>query len=82
MTIDNAITIFHGFECNPLFSEKHFKAFDIAIKSLEAWEKVRAEIEDYKEKYIKLHHDWDATMIQGYDDALMVIDKHMQEVTE
>lgn len=51
MTIDNAITIFHGFECNPLFSEKHFKAFEIAIASLEAWEKVKAEIEELEKSY-------------------------------
>lgn len=39
MTIDTAITIFHGLECNPLFSEKHLKAFDMSIASLEAWDK-------------------------------------------
>ena len=56
-------------------------AIKVAIASLEAWREVKAEIEDYKEKYIKLHRDWDATMIQGYDDALMVLNKHLEEVT-
>lgn len=68
MTIDNAITIFHGLECNPLFSEKHFKAFDMAIASLEAWGKVRAEI---------VHlHDWAFSR----EEILRIIDKHMGEV--
>ena len=70
MTIDDAITIFHGLECNPLFSEKHFKAFDMAIESLYMWGEVREEI---------VHlHDW----AFDREEILRIIDKHLQEVTD
>ena len=70
MTIDNAITIFHGFECNPLFSEKHFKAFEIAIASLEALKEIRQEAMDAIEDGLYVRN----TRI------LDIIDKHMKEV--
>lgn len=76
MTIDNAITIFHGLECNPLFSEKHFKAFDMAIAILEAWEKVKAEID---EQYDRVH-PYNISCAEGLEMALDIIDKHLKEV--
>lgn len=74
MTIDEAITIFHGLECNPLFSEKHFKAFDKAIASLEAWEKVKREIREYFKEGVM-----DGDIITTH--LCEIIDKHLQEVT-
>ena len=79
MTIDDAITIFHGLECNPLFSEKHFKAFDMAIESLEAWDKVKQEIEDMLETLSDGGDDWFTA--EKLNDVLEIIDKHLQEVT-
>lgn len=73
MTIDTAITIFHGLECNPLFSEKHFKAFDMAIASLEAWELVRQEVKQ------EIESNWGFERI-GEENILAIIDKHLQEV--
>jgi hypothetical protein len=75
MTIDDAITIFHGLECNPLFSEKHFKAFDMAIASLEAWQKVRQDIQtETDDKSNNMYFNL------GMLGALAIINKHLQEV--
>ena len=82
MMIDDAITIFHGFECNPLFSEKHFKAFDMAITSLEAWGKIKKEIEHKKFRTMEVQiSDAHLGFNGGLECALAIIDKHLQEVT-
>ena len=51
-----------------LFNESALTALDMAIASLEAWGKVRQEMEDYK--YIPVR------------DLLITLNRHLQEVTE
>ena len=90
MTIEDAITIFHGLESNPLFSEKHLKAFDKAIKSLYMWGEVKAEIEELEIVYESYFTDDTRTDAQKSADwwkmdkqiVLQIINKHLQEVTE
>lgn len=59
------------------------EAFDMAIRSLEAWEKVKEEI---KEKADFIRHssghlkDYDAGQWKALLDALEIIDKHLKEV--
>jgi hypothetical protein len=65
---------------NPLVTvdEILVKANDIAIKSLEAWEKVR---EIFKAK--STSEDWEYIHdLQIWEDALEIIDKHLSEVSE
>ena len=49
------------------------KALDIAIKSLEAWEKVRQEVKQ------EIESNWGFERI-GEENILAIIDKHLQEV--
>lgn len=51
-----------------LFNESALTALDMAIASLEAWGKVRQEMEDYKNIPVR--------------DLLITLYKHLQEVTE
>lgn len=59
------------------------EAYDMAIRSLEAWEKVRTEIEKIggsEEKSVyKCQHP---SYIKGLEKSLEIIDKHLKEVTE
>lgn len=58
-------------------------ALEMAIKSLEAWEKVKAEIEVERAdcQIYKLHYAfWDGEDY-AYKECLNIIDKHLQEVT-
>jgi len=50
------------------------KALDIAVKSLEAWEKVKAEIDEQYDR-IKPYNIFCA---EGLEMALGIIDKHLQ----
>lgn len=52
------------------------KALDIAVKSLEAWEKVTAEID---EQYDRVH-PYNISCAEGLAMALGIIVKHLQEV--
>ena len=57
--------------------DRYKYAVDMAIKSLEAWEKVRAEIEKESEvKTLQLH--WGEAM--GLNKAIEIIDKHISEL--
>ena len=60
---------------------RYRNAVKMAIASLEAWEKVRAEIEDEK-----IDFDINIGMEKYYnnaiDDVLQIIDRHLQEVAE
>lgn len=55
----------------PMFSKAYGQAMAVAFKSLEAWEKVRAEIG-------KLSTAWEYG--QGVIDCLDIINKHLKEV--
>jgi len=64
------------------------ESFDAAIKSLEAWGKVRAEIEEKMHTEISKHYDKESLMYHsfglsdGLKDAIDIIDKHLAEVSE
>ena len=83
MTIGNAIEILNR-EHSPRGDRESFKAYfdarKMAIRSLEAWEKVKEEIESAK--YLKYGQKYGATncLASGLDKALEIIDKHLQEV--
>lgn len=51
------------------------KALEIAIASLEAWGKVRAEID---EQYDRVH-PYNISCAEGLEMALGIVDKHLQE---
>jgi hypothetical protein len=54
------------------------EAFDMAIRSLEAWEKVKEEIKDNRDDWIKgLDPEW-----HTYDRCIAIIDKHLRGVTK
>lgn len=81
MTIDEAIQrLIATREQKGRFSVNECIALEMAIASLEAWEKVKAEIEDEK-----IDFDINIGMEKYYnnaiDDVLQIIDKHLQEVT-
>lgn len=79
MTIDEALE-----EMNTLIiprdgiQDKLANAYDMAIASLEAWEKVRAEID---EQYDRVH-PYNISCAEGLEMALAIINKHLQEVEE
>lgn len=54
------------------------KALNMAIASLEVWEKVKAEID---EQYDRVH-PYNISCAEGLEMALEIIDKHLKEVTE
>ena len=54
------------------------KSLDIAIASLEAWEKIKAEID---EQYDRVH-PYNISCAEGLEMALGIIDKHLQEVSD
>ena len=49
--------------------------FDMAIRSLEAWEKVREEIQRKANS-----GQWSEATVFGMSKAIAIIDKHLQEV--
>lgn len=53
------------------------EAIEVAIASLEAWEKIRAGID---EQYDRVH-PYNISCAEGLEMALGIIDKHLQEVT-
>lgn len=81
MTIDEALE-----EMDTLFiprdgiQDKLADAYDMSIASLEAWGKVKAEIEDMLETLSDGGDDWFTA--EKLNDVLEIIDKHLQEVTE
>lgn len=60
------------------YFKKHEEAYDIAIKSLEAWEKVKDEIKNY-DNFIICANGQIGIHI---DKVLEIIDKHLAEVSE
>lgn len=58
---------------------RYRNAVNMAIASLEAWEKVRQEIEDMLETLSDGGDDWFTA--EKLNDVLEIIDKHLQEVT-
>ena len=77
MTIDEALE-----EMNTLIiprdgiQDKLADAYEMAIASLEAWEKVQQEID---EQYDRVH-SYNISCAEGLEMALGIIDKHLQEV--
>jgi len=55
-----------------------FASINMAIRSLEAWDKVRTEIEENRDDWIKgLDPEW-----HTYDRCIAIINKHLKGVTE
>lgn len=82
MTIERAKQIMANYDLNfPEVNKKLFaygevaEAFDMAIASLEAWEKVQQEINDLFSKPAYYMPNYNA-----YEMFLEIIDKHLQEV--
>ena len=77
MTIDEALE-----EMNTLIiprdgiQDKLADAYDMSIASLEAWRKVKAEID---EQYDRVH-PYNISCAEGLEMALEIIDKHFKEV--
>lgn len=55
------------------------KAFDMAIRSLEAWEKVKREVK-YREADDGWNPIYEKGFLAGIATALSIIDKHLAEV--
>jgi len=54
------------------------EATETAVRSLEAWEKVKEEIKDNRDDWIKgLDPEW-----HTYDRCIAIIDKHLKGVSE
>jgi hypothetical protein len=60
-------------------AEKFCEAYDMAIRSLEAWEKIVEELADM-EKEFEYRHDCPRADTLKY--ALSIIDKHLKGVSE
>ena len=66
------------------YSAELVKAFETAIHSLEAWDKVKKDISET----ILYYKDWSQVefkaqhMEEAFEEALKIIDKHLAEVTE
>lgn len=80
MTIERAKQIMANYDLNfPEVNKKLFvygevaEAFDMAIASLEAWEKVRQEVKQ------EIESNWGFERI-GEENILAIIDKHLQEL--
>jgi len=74
MTVAEAISVLNMVEAYGLADD----AKKMAIRSLEAWEKVKEEIKDNRDDWIKgLDPEW-----HTYDRCIAIIDKHLKEVTE
>ena len=62
---------------NTTIQKKDVDAFSMAIRSLEAWKKVRTEIEENRDDWIKGQDpEW-----HTYDRCIAIINKHLAEVT-
>ena len=71
MTIENAKKVIRRFECN----SEHYEACEMAIVSLEAWEKVKQDIQtETDDKSNNMYFNL------GMLGALAIINKHLQEV--
>lgn len=62
------------------YREKLHQALKIAIRSLEAWEKVKEDVEDLK--YIPVCNSGMIAQNLAYDYVLGIINKHLKEVEE
>ena len=84
MTVAEAIDMLNSF---PHFNgeqntQKIYNSVDMAVKSLEAWEKVRTEIETEANAYPYGREYYLDMKIEGLETALEIIDKHLKGVTE
>ena len=59
------------------FLEENYIALDMAIKSLEAWGKVKEEIQRKANS-----GQWSEATIYGMNKSISIIDKHLKEVEE
>lgn len=78
MTREEAIKIIRQYECN----SEHYEACEMAIKSLEAWEKVRADLR----KFIDANSNSGDMYLDGRADggwhALAIIKRCLAEVED
>lgn len=58
-------------------ADKFNEAYNMAIRSLEAWEKVIKEIQEHESKIPYKVYDG---IHEGLEEALKIIDKHLKEV--
>ena len=84
MSIQEAIE--HGKEQLEIFGGEHKEFIQMAIKSLEAWGKIKKEIEQesdfVKDIWEKYPDEWYAGKCNAYGVSLEIIDKHLAEVEE
>ena len=76
MTIDEAIQRLVDVRKYNKLSINECIALEMAIASLEAWEKVKAEID---EQYDRVH-PYNISCAEGLEMALEIINKHLQKV--
>lgn len=63
------------------------EAKDMAIKSLEAWEKIRKDIKAESDELMAKRHIgdrdfWNSGRIYAFGEVLVLIDKHLSEVSK
>ena len=65
------------------FLKENHIAFDMAIRSLEAWEKVRKEIKSLKPYFCNMDNEVIFKSGEGIvQECIDIIDKHLSEVSE
>ena len=80
MTISEAQSVLHCPDAyGGIYGEKYGQALAVAFKSLEAWEKVKAEIEQTAKDYDKFD---DYRRVCGLWIALKIIDKYRKGASE
>ena len=88
MTNEEASNILKGAIKKPNTKDGYLgQAIIMGVNSLEAWEKVKAEIKEHTKRYSLSSEQnalgtvlWSKYMI-SFDDVIAIIDKHLQEVT-
>ena len=86
MTIDGAIKVLIAANRMPSINDGYLgEAIEMAIKSLEAWELVKQEIEQKASlakrlRSVDLSDDWYSGECFAYKEAMEIIDKHLSEV--
>ncbi len=85
MTVNEAIDILQNTSFFGSVMDDIDTAIDMAIRSLEAWEKVKEEITDKSCEYVLVKNgnyigeiEWNKTFIP-FNEALEIIDKHLKE---
>ena len=70
-----------SFEREELLMQEEYEAVGLAIESLCAWGKVKAEIEESRGALkTMIDGEWCAGKLKGLDCAVAIIDKHLSEI--